>query len=231
MVFDKVYKNLINVLFPELCCVCKMPLKHLEDLICLDCRLDLALIKANVVHYSIVGDYFYGRVDFKYAFTMFSFHKKGKNQQLIHSLKYRNKPNLGIILGNWFINNANIFEALKTIDLVVGVPIHKKRLRARGYNQIGSFGKTIANNLNVPFTDSLLKKEFNSSSQTSKSRFDRWHDVKNLFSLNNTLPDGCYHLLLVDDVITTGATIEACANTILKKYNVSLSIACIAVVT
>lgn len=231
MVFDKVYKNLLNSLFPELCCLCQFPLLYQEALICINCRLDLAPLKTNVDHYTIVSDFFYGRIHFTCAFALFSFHKKGKNQQLIHSLKYRNKPNLGVLLGKWFINNLSSSSLIHTVDMIIGVPIHKKRLQKRGYNQINTFGRTIAATLNIPYSDTVLKKEHNSFSQTSKSRFERWQDIKGLFSLNEGLPETCRHVLLIDDVITTGATIEACANVLLKQYKLNISIVCIAVVT
>lgn len=225
------YKNLLNVLFPELCCVCQSPLLFHEHLICIDCRLDLAPLKTTVDHCTIVSDFFYGRIHFTCSFAMFSFHKRGNNQQLIHSLKYRNKPDLGVLLGKWFIHTIPHSSLIYTVDMIIGVPIHKKRLQQRGYNQINTFGKTIANTLNIPYSDTILKKGYNSSSQTSKSRFERWQDIRTLFSLNEELPRSCKHVLLIDDVITTGATIEACAHVLLQRYNISISVVCIALVT
>ena len=222
---------MFNLLFPDLCCICESVMAHHESYICIDCSITLAPLKSKVSLNSIVNDFFYGRVNLVSAYAMFSFHKNGNNQKLIHALKYRNKPKLGTILGSWFIQSFSLNNADNTIDYIIGVPIHKKRIAQRGYNQINTFGNAIAKHLDVPYSDAILKKNDHVTSQTTKNRIERWQSTAMLYSLNNKLPKNCKHILLVDDVITTGATIEACANIIRTNYKVQISVACIALVT
>ena len=150
-------------------------------------------------------------------------------QHLLHGLKYRGYENIGVFLGKWLGEELKNIESYKHIDVVIPVPLHKKKLRKRGYNQVEKFGKEIAQALNVPYIDKVLIKTTATKTQVFKERVARWNTNNEIFSTTNLHEIANKHVLLVDDIITTGATIEACANELIKANNVKISLATMAI--
>ena len=150
-------------------------------------------------------------------------------QQLIHGLKYKGYENISPFLGGWLGGELKTLEHYQTIDAVIPVPLHKNKLRTRGYNQIEGFGKQIALALNAEYLNDTVLKVTNTASKTNKKRFARWNQTEELFMLQNAEFIENKHLLLVDDIITTGATLEACINVLNQAKNVRISIACMAI--
>ena len=222
------YKNLLNVFFPDSCLSCSTLLSAKEKKICLTCRADLPITNFHFLDDVALKNIFYGRLALNQATSLFYFHKHGKVQKLIHQLKYKQQEALGSLFGAWLGLELVASKKFETVDLVIGVPIHKKKLRKRGYNQVTLFGATIAKHLNVPYFENILVKKSDSITQVFKSRSARWKDKKGLFCLNPAYDIDNKHILLVDDVITTGATIERCADELLKARQVQISIATIA---
>ena len=143
----------------------------------------------------------------------------------MHNLKYRGHQEIGEFLGDWIGEELRTLKSFKDIDVVLPVPLHKSKLRKRGYNQVDKFGKAIAKALNAEFNGSVLIKTKNTATQVFKNRLKRGSEVDSKFIINNTKLLNGKHVLLVDDIITTGATIEACANAMSKIKDLKLSLA------
>lgn len=222
-------KALINLFFPEVCYACLNLLGDNEDTICVDCRNDLPVTNFHFENNDTVKKVLYGRVKIEHATALFRFEKKGLVQQLIHGLKYKNYENIGFILGNWLGNELREIDDYNSIDIVIPVPLHKKKLKKRGYNQVAKFGQQISRALNTEYRDDVLVKITNNKSQSKKGRLARWINSEELFAIKNIESIENKHILLVDDIITTGATLEACSNVLNQAKNVKISIATMAI--
>ena len=172
---------------------------------------------------------FYGRVPIKQATALLWFKKKSIVQQLLHNLKYKSHEDIGLFLGEWLGEELSEKKTYQSIEVVVPVPLHKLRQRKRGYNQVHTFAKAIADKLQVECNTSVLQKTKATETQVFKDRLKRWNDDNTIFSVSNTNDFKGKHILLVDDVITTGATIEACANALLKIEGIKISVATMAI--
>ncbi|MFD0963248.1 ComF family protein [Pseudofulvibacter geojedonensis] len=224
------YKYLINLLFPKLCVGCEDLLNGNEIFLCNKCLHLVPCTNLHTIEGSMIKDLFYGSVCLEQATALFYFHKDGIVQKLMHHLKYKGQEGISSYLGNWLGEDLKSCNAYKDIDIVIPVPLHTKKLKSRGYNQVDGFGKAIANKLKVGFVNNVLIRDKNTHTQTKKSRWKRWKNVDTIFMLDSTktaLLKG-KHILLVDDIITTGSTIKACAYELLKIPNVKLSIAVMA---
>lgn len=226
---DKMIKNLLNLFFPKLCYGCNYNLNDNEQHICTRCRHELPITNFHDLENNAVEKLLYGRVPVERATALLWFKKKGIVQQLLHNLKYRGQEDIGLFLGQWFGEELKETEVYKTIDVVVPVPLHKSRLRKRGYNQVHKFGYAIAHALQAEFNTSVLQKTKATKTQVFKDRLKRWNDDNTTFSITNTTHLKNKHILLVDDVITTGATLEACANVLLKIEGIRISVATMAI--
>ncbi|TJY38037.1 ComF family protein [Pontimicrobium aquaticum] len=222
-------KNLLNLFFPKVCYACNNLLVDKETYVCTDCRHNLPVTNYHFNNDDTVKKVLYGRVKLEHATALLRFHKKGMVQQLMHGLKYRGYQDIGEFLGKWLGHELKNIEAYKNIDAIVPVPLHKKKLKKRGYNQVEKFGKEIANALDIPYIDTVLKKTTATQTQVFKKRIARWGNDNEVFSSAKLDVLANKHILLVDDIITTGATVEACANELLKANNVKLSLATMAI--
>lgn len=221
--------SLINLFFPKVCSACKLLLNDNEKYICTTCRHNLPVTNYHKTNDDFVKKVFYGRAKLEQATALLRFEKKGIVQQLLHDLKYREQQQIGTFLGKWLgieLKETNNYNA---IDMVIPVPLHKTKLRSRGYNQVEKFGKEIALALNTEYQDKILQKITNTSSQVNKKRFARWQNNTELFAVTNTQKLNNKHILLVDDIITTGATLEACIAELNKANNIKISIATMAI--
>lgn len=171
---------------------------------------------------------FYGRFPVQNATALFQFQKKGITQELLHNLKYRGQKDIGNFLGKWLGTELAELPNYQSIDIVIPVPLHKHKLRKRGYNQVSGFGKEVALALGIPYRDDLLLKVSKTRSQVFKKRGARYDDNE-VFMLDKTEALSNLHILLVDDIVTTGATLENCAEQLLKSDNVSISVATMAI--
>lgn len=226
---DQMLKSIINLFFPKVCYACKQQLNDHEQYVCTVCRHHLPVTDFHKFNTDFVKKLFYGRAKIINGTALLRFEKKGGVQQLIHELKYRGHQDIGLFLGNWLGEELKPIPAYKDIDLVIPVPLHKKKLRRRGYNQVTKFGQQIAKALNTNYDDTLLIKITNTSSQVNKKRFARWNNSNELFSLRDKEKIENKHILLVDDLITTGATLEACIQVLHSAKNVNISIATMAI--
>ncbi len=223
-IFDQIHKNLLNVVFPLFCNGCMKLLLKNESIICTSCIHHLPLthhfqLKEHEMHKAL-----YGLVPFEFGASLLYFRKKGMVQHLMHNLKYKNQQEIGTLLGDYFSKSVQDLTIFKNIDGIIPVPLHKKRLHERGYNQVTTFCESLEKNLGIPIIDSVLVKSIHLKSQIQKSKENRLVTNKNVFSIKNAHKIEGKHLLLIDDIFTTGATIEACANQILKIKDTKISI-------
>ncbi len=222
-------QSIINVFFPKVCYACHDLLSDNEQDICTHCRNSLPVTNFHFNNDDTVLKIFYGRVKVVNATALLRFEKKGIVQQLIHSLKYKGQEQIGVFLGDWLGGELKTVKAYEDVDLVIPVPLHKKKLKKRGYNQVAKFAQQIALALDIPYTDDVLLKVTNTESQVLKKRLSRWNNTNELFALKNKHVIANKHILLVDDLITTGATMEACISVLNQTDNVKISVASIAI--
>ena len=221
-------KDIFNIFFPEVCLCCHEHLTSNELTVCLICRHDLPLTNFSTEKDNLVEKSFYGRIPIENATALFYFLKKGKVQQLIHELKYNKQQQVGTFTGNWLGIEIAESNRFKNIDYIIPVPLHKKKLKTRGYNQVTTFGESLAQKLTTEYNTDFLIKVSSTKTQTKKIRLDRWKNVQELFIVQNKSALENTHILIIDDIITTGATLEACCNAFSNIKGLKISIACIA---
>src|SRR5690606_24283635 len=218
---------MLNILFPRLCCGCDSILSMAEDLVCVVCRHEIPLNRIHSHSTESLKKKFYGRVPLENATALIQFQKGGLTQRLMHQMKYHGYKELSDFFGKWRGEELQSIPSYGDIQYVIPVPLHKQKLKKRGYNQVEGFGRTLAAYLNASYRDDILIKDSKTASQVFKNRILRF-DIEEVFRINNIEEIQDSHVLLVDDIITTGATLERCATELLKAKNVKLSIATIA---
>jgi ComF family protein len=220
--------NLINLFFPKVCLGCKGFLLTEETVICSSCRHEIPLTQHFLNQENDAFVKFYGKIPVEQVSALFYFHKKGIVQEIIHGLKYRGHQEVGTVFGEWVSEELILLPISATFDAVIPVPLHKKRLRERGYNQVANFGIAIANKLEIPYNDALLQRKVYSKTQVKKDLIGRTSIIDSLFEVTFSENDHNKHYLLIDDVLTTGATLEACGRALLKIPGAKISIVCMA---
>lgn len=221
-------EDLINLLFPELCNGCGKLLYHGEKDICTKCLFDLPYTDFHLYQDNPVAKQLWGRLSVNAAMAMLYFKKATKVQNLIHGLKYDGKTEIGITLGKLLAKKVIESEFYADIDLVIPVPLHQKKMRTRGYNQSEYIATGLAEELNISVSTKYLLRDKSTESQTKKSRYTRYENMQDVFSVIKAEELAEKHILLVDDVVTTGATLEACGNILLNNGIKKLSIAAVA---
>lgn len=224
----KLLKNIFNLFYPDICLCCENHLTENEHTVCLKCRFDFSVTNFTSEKDNAVEKVFYGRIPIEKATALFYFLNKGKIQTLIHQLKYKGQQQVGTFAGNWLAEDILQSNEFKDVDVIVPVPLHKNKLKSRGYNQVTTFGKALSKKLNIPYVENALVRTSFTRTQTKKIRIERWKNVQEIFSNANPELLNHKHILLIDDIITTGATLEACYSELKKSENIKISIACIA---
>ena len=222
------FKSIINLFFPKVCSGCNSFLLTNENVICTHCRHDIPLTNHHLIADNDAFKKFYGRIPVLHASALFYFHKKGIVQQLIHNLKYKGHEEIGTILGEWYAEDLKTINLLHDIDQIIPVPLHRRKLKERGYNQVTAFGKALSSSLNVEYNNSILVRNIYSKTQSKKNLLGRTEGIETIFDVSFTDSDHNKHFLLIDDVITTGSTLEACSRALLKIPGARISIVCMA---
>ncbi|WMX14942.1 MULTISPECIES: ComF family protein [unclassified Aureispira] len=227
-ILSKPLLSLVNLFYPRLCFACQKNLISEQTSICIHCNYKLTPTNYHCTSPNPVLERFWGRVELVHATTAYSFSKGGILQHLIHQLKYENKPQIGIELGKMYGSILKDSPLYSTVDYIIPVPLHPKKKRLRGYNQAAMIAKGLAISMGTKWSSEYLIRTNNTETQTKKSRLDRFANVEHAFEIGNGNEIEGKHLLLVDDVITTGATLEACTQTLLQVNNTKVSVAAIA---
>ena len=222
------FKSLLHLFFPPTCAGCKTILIANENLICTSCRHEMPLTQHHLNPENDAYKKFYGRIPVEHVSALVYFHKKGIVQELIHSLKYRGQEAIGTVLGEWYAEELKNIPVLSTVDTIIPVPLHLKKLRERGYNQVTEFGNALTKSLQIPVNTTILFRQVYSKTQSQKNRLGRTEGIDTIFDVSFDEKDHNKHFLLIDDVITTGATLEVCAKALLKIPGTKISIVCMA---
>lgn len=220
---------MLNLFFPKVCEACNNALLDNELVICVKCRHQLPITDFHFDNSEAVKKIVYGRVQLENATALLHFSKKGIVQQLLHNLKYRGHNYISEFFGKWLGAELNTIEGYQKVDVVVPVPLYKTKLRKRGYNQVTKFGKEIAKALNADYNDTVLIKTKATKTKVFEGRLSRWDNDGAVFAISENKTLQGKHILLVDDIITTGATVEVCATELLKIDNIKLSLATMAI--
>jgi ComF family protein len=226
--FSFISSSLLHFFFPQSCIGCGSDVIENENLICLNCINDLPLTNFATHANNPLEKKFWGRLALTSAMSEFYFSRDSIIQNMIHELKYRGNKKAGHYFGNLMgksLLNSNRFH----IDAIVPLPLFERKEKMRGYNQSEMICNGIAEIINKPvIKNNVIRKVF-TETQTKKHRLERWKNVADIFSVTRPSELEGKHLLLVDDIITTGATIEACGSEILKIKDTKLSIASFAI--
>jgi len=222
------FENLINVLFPKVCSGCSNHLLSNENVICTICRHEIPLTNHHLNPENEAIKKFYGKIPVEFASTLVYFHKKGIVQEMIHNLKYRGHEEIGAVLGEWQAENLKTLLITNSFDEIIPVPLHKKRLKERGYNQVSSFGLALSKKLKINYNPNILSRSVYSKTQVKKNLLNRTEVLEHIFEVNFSEKDYDKHFLLIDDVLTTGSTLEACGRELLKIPGAKVSIVCMA---
>lgn len=214
--------------FPNYCFGCNDGLVKGEEILCTRCLSELPRLDYYRSDDNPMVNRFIGRVPVKHGWALLKFQKTGIVQNLLHELKYNNHPEIGERLGK--ILSMNLIESgfEKEFDWLIPVPLHKHRIRTRGYNQSAMIAKGMAEVLNIPYSDSIIRRITATKTQTKKSKIERWENVNYAFEVIDPNLISGKRILIVDDVVTTGATIEACAKVLLNAGASEISVACLA---
>ncbi len=222
------WNNFLHLFFPELCKVCKNRLIGDEKHICLSCFYHLPKTNYHLQKDNPVEKRFFGKFDIEYATSYFKYMKDSDYHQLLVELKYRGCKELGEYLGECFAKDLKNSFFINEIDVIVPVPLHPKRLKKRGYNQSEWIAKGLSKVIKKQLIiDNLYRKTANLS-QTKKGLFERWKNVSGIFTVKNSEEFEGKHILLVDDVLTTGSTITACAEALSQVNNIKISVVTLA---
>jgi ComF family protein len=220
-------RDFISLFYPEVCLICGEGLNSKEEFVCTMCMYKLPKTNYHTNADNPLAKVFWGRVEVN-AVAAYCHYQKGNTvQDLVHELKYNGKKQLGTYLGKWYGNDLKESPLFNKVDAIVYIPLHPTKLKKRGYNQSALFAEGLAQSMGVPLLHGALSRVKNTDTQTRKSRIERWANVEGIFKVDKPEELINKHVLLVDDIITTGATIEACAVELLKANPASISIASI----
>lgn len=223
-----ILNDFISLFFPNTCLACHDSLPRGLNFLCPACQLSLPKTDNHLVEIPEFERKLRGLIDFEHVLVYMHFQKQGVVQRIMHELKYNHKPELGELLGRWYGAELKDAGYAVAFDCVMPVPLHKSRLRSRGYNQSDHFAMGLAAALGVSCETGALIRTRANETQTRKSRQERWQNVEGLFEATDMAAIENKHILLVDDVLTTGSTLIACGEAIVKARPRSLSFGLIA---
>lgn len=222
------FSSLLNFFYPRSCLSCGNVLTTQEQYLCLHCLLNLPETHYHEFEKSPLSLLFLGRVSVAHTGS-FLFYKKGNHvQKILHHLKYKGVKELGSFLGNLYGAQLIEDERWKTVDMIIPIPLHKKKEKKRGYNQSEWIAKGLSESMRIPYNTNLLIRTEFTETQTKKNRFNRWQNVKEVFQLTDINVLTNKHVLICDDVLTTGATLEAAIQKLATTPNIKISVVTLA---
>jgi ComF family protein len=221
--------DFISLLFPRLCYACGDHLLRNEKMICTECYVMIPRTNYHLEKDNPVEQLFWGRCIIEKAAALSFYNRDSRIRKLIHNLKYNGIREIGYELGKLYGLSLTRSDFLEGINMIIPVPLHPLKKRTRGFNQSELISDGLSEVTGLPVGRTLLERNSKTETQTRKSRYERWVNVEGIFTVTTEEDIKGKHLLLVDDVITTGSTIESCANELLKIENVKVSVAALAV--
>jgi ComF family protein len=227
--WGRLFDDLLGLLYPRLCLACGHDLPPYAQSFCLRCKLALPETGFHLLQENAFTDRFWGRLDLQAGAAMLYFRRQGLSQTLMHRLKYQGKREVGKELGRLYGYQLRESFWFKGLDGIVAVPLHPRKERRRGYNQSESFALGLSEGLRIPYWRGALARTLDTDSQTTKSRFERLENMQRAFLAPQQERLQGKHILLADDVLTTGATLEACALKLLEIPGVRVSMTTIAI--
>jgi ComF family protein len=219
-----VLKDFFNLFYPPLCTVCSKVLVKQEKHICLSCICHLPKTNFHLDNDNPMEQLFWGRVNIVAAAALYYFEKGSKSRRILHQIKYTGHRELARYLGNLYGSELSLSGRFTDPDLLIPVPLHHSRKLKRGYNQSEWFAMGLATGLGKKVNCDILIRYLSTETQTNKTRIQRWENVENCFRVRDPGKIENKHILLVDDVVTTGATLESCATALLDTSGVRVSI-------
>jgi ComF family protein len=222
-------RDLVDLLYPNTCDACKTRIAFRPNLFCTSCLYYLPFTNFNSFHSNSFTRHFYGRIDIGFGTALFYYLKGGHVPQMIKRIKYQGDKNLALNLGKELGKQINQSDQIEKIDAIIPVPMYRKKQKKRGYNQAELIARGTAKRLSVPVYTDILIKSADTSSLTSMTRNERIAMHQQSFHINALNQLDGKHILLLDDVLTTGATLEACGIEILKGNPSKLSMATLAI--
>lgn len=223
-----ILEDFVALFYPRVCVACHASLVKGEEVLCTSCLAQLPKTAYHRFNENPVHNRLAGRLPLQFASAFLKFRKGGLVQSLLHELKYNNRPEIGVRMGHLYGVELAELGMGSDFDVIVPVPLHASRMRKRGYNQSAKFAEGLSEALNISWEESISLRLTATNTQTRKGRADRWSNVKDAFSIAAVDKISGKRILLVDDVITTGATLEACGQHLIDAGCATLSVACIA---
>ena len=221
-------KDLLSLIFPNVCIGCNSMLVKGESYLCTSCRTNLPIISFNQLETEIFHRKLINSYQYRFAYSFLKFYKAGITQKILHELKYNNLPLIGELMGQLAGYELMDYLPKSGFDLIIPIPLHPKKKSKRGYNQSDYFAKGLADAMDIEWNGKLVYRRRNNATQTRKTRIERQENVKNVFSVNSPALLEGKSVLLVDDVATTGATLDACSSMLFNCNVASVSICTIA---
>ncbi len=225
MRFKSILKELQNLFFPNCCLVCHAKLLQNEEVVCLQCLFKLPRTNNFLESSNSIENRMWGRFPFERIASFCFYAKGGTLPPLIHELKYKNGKSVGILLGKLYGKDLIGSDFISSVDYIVPVPLHPKKQKLRGYNQSEMIAMGLSHSTQIPLSTDNLHRTISNPTQTKRGRMQRWENVKGIFDLKEPEKYEGKHILLVDDVITTGSTIEACVAALLHATDIKVSVA------
>lgn len=216
--------SLSDLVFPPLCPSCKNPLISDENWLCLACEMRLPIAPFLLNNANPIHTLFKGRLNLEFGTSFLLFSKEGIAQHLIHALKYKDNTKIGVELGRLF--GIHLKGKVDLPEALIPVPLHPNKEKKRGYNQSTFIAQGIGEVLKIPVNTTLVQRIKENPSQTKLTRFARWENVREIFSCSTKVP--YKYVWIIDDTLTTGSTLEACALALQNKSNVKIGVATLA---
>lgn len=220
--------NLLSIFYPRLCVGCGQILQENEPHLCLNCQLHLPETNYHLSDDNPLELIFRGRAKVENVYS-FLFYRKGNDvQRILHQLKYKGNKEIGAYIGEMYGRKLAAADKLEDVELILPIPLHPKKLRSRGYNQSEWIAKGLSAATGIPYATDVLVRSTYTETQTKKSRFSRWENVKEVFAIANADKIAGRHVVVCDDVLTTGATTEAAIQKILEVPGARVSVVTLA---
>ena len=224
-----IFNSFIDTLFPRICPVCNNVLLSHEKHICTKCRIDIPITRYHMQEFNAMEQLFAGKTPIEKAVGYFFYEKGNPYSNILHNIKYRNNPQLGQYVAKLFAQELLSRDIFRDIDCIIPVPLHHRKKIQRGYNQSEYIAKGFSDVFDIPVHNNIIIAHKSHESQTNKGIYERWLNTQNIFSAQDTQVLENKHVLIVDDVVTTGATLLSATLTIASVPNIKISLATLGV--